>query len=102
MVVDDSKVNVMIAKKQIERIFVNAKVHTAANGKLGVELVERLTSTGVTIDGIFMDYHMPVMSGLEATRQIGKIGLKFPIAMLTADITEISRQSMLGSGADFK
>ena len=101
VVVDDSKVNVMIAKKQIQRVFVNAKVHTAANGKLGVELVEGLTSRGVTIDGIFMDYHMPVMSGLEATRQIGKIALRVPIAMLTADVTEISRQSMLGSGADF-
>ncbi|CAM9486202.1 unnamed protein product, partial [Ectocarpus fasciculatus] len=101
VVVDDSKVNVMIAKKQIQRVFVSAKVHTAANGKHGVELVERLTSKGVTIDGIFMDYHMPVMSGLEATRQIGNIGLRFPIAMLTADVTEISRQAMLASGADF-
>ncbi|CAN0253209.1 unnamed protein product [Ectocarpus sp. 6 AP-2014] len=101
VVVDDSKVNVMIAKKQIERVFVNARVHTASDGKLGVELVERLTSTGVTLDGIFMDYHMPVMSGLEATRQIRKLGLEFPIAMLTADVTEISRQAMLGSGADF-
>lgn len=49
-----------------------------------------------------MDYHMPEMSGLEATRQIRKISnKKIPIAMLTADITETSRQSMLTSGVDF-
>ena len=102
VVVDDSKVNLMIAKKQIERAFINASVYTGANGKLGVEEIERLQNLGVEIDGIFMDYHMPIMSGLEATRQIRTTAnCKVPVAMLTADITENSRQSMLASGADF-
>ncbi|CAM9497169.1 unnamed protein product, partial [Pylaiella littoralis] len=100
VVVDDSKVNLMIAKKQIEREFVHATVYTAANGKLGVEEVERLENEGVDIDGVLMDYHMPIMSGLEATRQIKRTGRNVPVTMLTADITEISRQSMLSSGAD--
>lgn len=100
VVVDDSKVNVMIAKKQIEREFVHAEVHTAANGKLGVQLVESLENQGVHMDGIFMDYHMPVTSGIEATQQIRKTNKSVPIAMLTADITETSRSSMLASGAD--
>ena len=108
VVVDDSKVNVMIAKKQIERAFPNAKIYTAYNGKLGAEEVVELDNSGASIDGIFMDYHMPVMSGLEATRQIRRkastLSLKnkkIPVAMLTADITETSRQSMLACGADF-
>lgn len=101
VVVDDSKVNLMIAKKQIEKAFVNATVHQAANGKLAVEEIRRLMSEGVDVDGIFMDYHMPVMSGLEATRQIKSMYTEIPVAMLTADITEISRQSMVASGADF-
>ncbi|CAM9867869.1 unnamed protein product, partial [Pylaiella littoralis] len=100
VVVDDSKVNLMIAKKQIEREFVNATVYTAANGKLGVEEVERLENEGVDIYGVLMDYHMPIMSGLEATRQIKRTGRNVPVTMLTADITEISRQTMLSSGAD--
>lgn len=47
-----------------------------------------------------MDYHMPVTSGIEATQQIRKTNKSVPIAMLTADITETSRSSMLASGAD--
>ncbi len=108
VVVDDSNVNVLIAKKQIERAFPNAKIYTAYNGKLGVEEVIKLDNMGVSIDGVFMDYHMPVMSGLEATRQIRRSASnlspknnKIPVAMLTADITETSRRAMLASGADF-
>lgn len=100
VVIDDSKVNVMIAKKQIERAFVNAKVHTAANGKLGVEQVEKLVIESVHVDGIFMDYHMPVMSGIDASREIRKKSIRAPITMLTADITETSRQTMIASGID--
>ena len=108
VVVDDSKVNVMIVKKQIERAFPNAKIYTAYNGELGVQEVVELDRVGVSIDGVFMDYHMPVISGLEATRQIRKRAAtlspknnKIPVAMLTADITETSRQAMVASGADF-
>ena len=97
----------MIAKKQIERAFPNAKIYTACNGKLGVQEVVELDNVGVGIDGIFMDYHMPVMSGLEATRQIRRRAPTFSpknnkihVAMLTADITETSRQAMVASGAD--
>lgn len=101
VVVDDSKVNLMIAKKQIERIFVNARVHTCVNGKLGVERVESLIDDSVYIDGIFMDYHMPVMSGIESLGEIRKKNIRSPVTMLTADITETSRQTMIAAGADF-
>ncbi|CAN0455508.1 unnamed protein product, partial [Ectocarpus sp. 12 AP-2014] len=100
VVIDDSKVNVMIAKKQIGRAFENATIHTAANGKLGVELVEGLMKKRIHVDGILMDYHMPVMSGVEASREIRKMSNKVPITMLTADITETSRQLMIASGTD--
>jgi len=63
-------------------------------------MIMSLHREGVNIDGIFMDYHMPVMSGLEAVRLIRK-ECRLPITMLTADITDESRQSMLSSGADF-
>ncbi|CAM9400825.1 unnamed protein product [Ectocarpus sp. 12 AP-2014] len=100
VVVDDSNVNVMIAKKQINRVYANATGHTAGNGKLGVEQFEWLEKQRVSIDGIFMDYHMPVMSGIEASREIRKSSTSVPITMLTADITETSRQNMIAAGAD--
>lgn len=101
VIVDDSNVNLMIAKKQIEKGFADAKLYTAKNGKLGLEEIGRLEGEGVHVDGIFMDVHMPVMSGLEAVRQIRKLKNRTPITMLTADITETSRQSMFSFGADF-
>ena len=101
VVVDDSKVNVMVAKKQIEGAFAKAKIYTAANGKIGLELIERLEKDGPVIDGVLMDYHMPLMSGIEATRLLRKAKRLTPITILTADITEISRQAMLASGTDF-
>lgn len=101
LVVDDSKVNVMLARKQIERAFAGATVHTALDGKLAVEEIERLTKLGEHIDGVFMDYHMPVLDGLEATRQLRTNNSPIPITILTADVTETSRQAIVASGADF-
>ena len=100
VVVDDSKVNLMIAKKQIERGFPKAIIYTASDGKSGLDKIMSLHREGIAIDGILMDYHMPIMSGLEATRLIRK-ECRLPITMLTADITDESRQSMLASGCDF-
>lgn len=101
LVVDDSKVNVMIAQKQISNYFVKATIHTATNGKAAIEELESMGTCGVKVSGILMDYHMSVMCGVEATRQIRKTDRDVPIAMLTADITEMSRQSMLLSGVNF-
>ena len=101
LVVDDSKVNLMIAKKQIEKAFVKATLLQASNGALAVEKVNSVLGEGGRIDGVFMDCHMPVMSGFEATHGIKCIDKSIPVAMLTADITETSRQAMLSAGADF-
>ena len=55
--------------------------------------------------GILMDYHMPVMSGKEATtliRQIEKThGLsKVPIFGFTADSTDTTKEDLVKSGMD--
>lgn len=102
LVVDDSRVNVMIVEKQVCRAFSNATIYTAADGEAALEELRKLREGGTReLCGIFMDYHMPVMSGLEATRRIRNARDRVPIAILTADITETSRQSLLASGADF-
>ncbi|MFW5830727.1 MAG: PAS domain-containing protein [Prolixibacteraceae bacterium] len=56
----------------------------AENGEKGVELAEKNT-----YDIIYIDVHMPVMDGIDATRKIRKIdGYKNkPVFALTADVT---------------
>lgn len=53
-------------------------VGEAANGLEAVEVVERLTP-----DVIVMDLSMPVLGGLEATRQINEKGLRTRVLVLT-------------------
>lgn len=55
-------------------------VGEAENGKDGVDLARR-----VKADVIVMDARMPVMTGIEATKQLRKIGVKTPILIFSAD-----------------
>ena len=58
----------------------NYKIDFALNGKIAVEMAYKNQ-----YDLIFMDLHMPVMGGLEATTMIRKNGHKGPIVAFTAD-----------------
>jgi CheY-like chemotaxis protein len=55
-----------------------------ANGQFAVDAFQQ-----VAFDAIFLDFHMPVMDGLEATRIIrgSEKGRDIPIWALTADAT---------------
>jgi DNA-binding NarL/FixJ family response regulator len=50
----------------------------ATNGAEAVELSQKLTP-----DAIIMDITMPVMNGLEATRQISKMNVRPPVVVFT-------------------
>lgn len=82
LVVEDNRVNRLIA----ERIFrkVGYDVCLAENGKGGVDAVQMAT---VPFNIIFMDCHMPVLDGFEATRAIRQLPGAFgriPIVGLSA------------------
>ena len=67
LVVDDSKVVRMVARKILEGL--NFQVVEAENGKLAMdECVKAMP------DAILLDWNMPVMSGIEFLRLLRKMG----------------------------
>ena len=76
------------------------KSERATNGKEALELMEDENSKG-RFDLIFMDIQMPVMNGLDATREIRKFNKDIPIIAMTADafsenVTECLEAGMNG------
>ncbi|PLX02189.1 MAG: hypothetical protein C0594_12205 [Marinilabiliales bacterium] len=61
----------------------------------------KLVGLGHAFDYILMDVRLPVMSGLEATREIKKINRKLVIVMQTAYASYYDEQTALNCGADF-
>ncbi len=85
LVAEDNRINQTIAKKTLEKL--GCLVELADNGLIATELLSQNC-----YDLVFMDCHMPVMDGYEATRQIRlkeKEGSSYtPIIALTASSLE--------------
>ena len=67
----------------------------AADGKEAVRLCEEARP-----DAVLMDIQMPVMDGLEATRQIRSSGSRIPIIAVTAFAYDRDRQRALDAGCN--
>ena len=96
LVVEDNPTNRLVAGKILEGL--GAEVATAADGALGVEATVR----GV-YDLVLMDIQMPHMDGVEATRQIRKLGGAAgsrPIIGLTANAMAHQRVAYIEAGMD--
>jgi two-component system sensor histidine kinase/response regulator len=78
LVVDDNKMNIMVASKFLKKWQVN--VDEASNGKIAVDMVNNKA-----YDMIIMDLQMPVMNGFEATAIIKQQHPNLPIIAFTAD-----------------
>lgn len=81
LLAEDNAINAVVAKALLEQLSCN--VNHVENGMFAIDRVEE-----GGIDMVFMDVHMPVMDGIEATRRIRKLpaGLgEIPIVGLTAE-----------------
>lgn len=95
LVAEDVPTNQMIIRELLESL--GAQVKLAGNGKLALErLAEHATET----DLVLMDIQMPVMDGLEATRQIrsGKVRPDIPVIALTAHAMDEERERTQAAG----
>ena len=81
LLAEDNAINAVVAQALLEQLKCN--VEHVDNG---LKAVSRVEEGG--IDVVFMDVHMPVMDGIEATRRIRKMNednAKVPIIGLTAE-----------------
>lgn len=91
LVVEDNEINREIATFMLEKVGI---VPTCAiNGKEGLEKVKE-----GTYDCILMDVMMPVMGGLEATRQLRAMGVDIPIIAMSANAFKDDVERSLKAG----
>ena len=98
LLVEDNTINLESAKGLLEAE--GAIVDTAENGKIALKLFSE--SKQNTYDAILMDIMMPVMNGIEATKEIRKLpridATITPIVALTANAFEEDVRNSLAAG----
>ena len=98
LLVEDNEINQLVATSLFKRWGYPCTV--ATNGQEALDILQ-----SGSFNVVFMDLHMPVMDGLEATRRIRAreqlLGLtRTPIVALTAKALDSDRASCLAAGMD--
>jgi two-component system sensor histidine kinase BarA len=90
---DDHPINLQLITHLLEDM--GARVLKAEDGEQALQLAKENT-----VDMVFLDVHMPRMSGLEAARHIQAIdpGRPIPIVALTADAAEKNQREIARAG----
>ena len=95
LIVEDNKINMLLAKTLVKQILPNSSLFLASNGKEAVEKFDVIFP-----DLILMDVQMPEMNGYEATIAIRKKdkGKHVPIIALTAGTVMGEKEKCIESG----
>ena len=94
LVVDDMEMNLYVSKEMLSPY--GLQIDTAVSGH---EAIEKIKANRYDI--VFMDHMMPVMDGVEATREIRKLGKeyeKLPVVALTANAVSGMKEMFLANG----
>ncbi|XP_027351024.1 two-component response regulator 24-like [Abrus precatorius] len=93
LIVDDDAVTGKIHKTLLESLF-KIETKTVKDGKEAVNLCR----SGAKFDIIFMDKEMPIMDGVEATKQLRAMGVKSMIVGITSRADGKETQEFLAAG----
>jgi PAS domain S-box-containing protein len=95
LLVDDSEINLEIARRLLERQ--GAQVQTCTDG---LQALHKLEEANHGIELVLMDVQMPVMDGLDATRAIraNPAIARLPIIAVTAGALKEEKRRVLASG----
>jgi len=84
LVVEDSEMNQGVICEHLRRVGLAPIV--ALNGEIAVAMAKKAHEEKAPFALIFMDLHMPVMDGIEATTHIKALGVTTPIIATTATL----------------
>ncbi len=93
LVAEDNEVNQQLFAAVLKKL--GHTLQIASDGKQAVE-----KALAASFDIIFMDVHMPVMSGPEAAQRIRASGIKTPIIAVTASVGKEEKNRCLQCGMD--
>ena len=98
LIVEDNPVNLLIVATMLEAQ--HADIARANDGAQGIAAVLHAAQIGRPFALVLMDVHMPVMNGLEATRQLRQAydAEELPIVALTAAALVSERDEALAAG----
>lgn len=96
LLAEDNKLNQVVAKRHLQKFDINVDI--AENGKMAIDMLKQKK-----YDMILMDINMPVMDGIEATKQIRQLDIpqhSIKIAAMTASVLEKDTQKCFEAGMD--
>jgi signal transduction histidine kinase/ActR/RegA family two-component response regulator len=97
LVVDDNRVNLMVAQLQLQKCWPRAKITTVDSGAKALPLLD-----AQVFDVALVDMIMPVMDGMQLTQHIRQffpaIAARMPILALTANTNPVDREKCLAAG----
>lgn len=93
LLAEDNRINALLAKSLLERS--GCDVVAVQNGEEAISALK-----AAPYDLVFMDVHMPVMDGLDATKILRKTHKNLPIIALTAAAMEEDRRVCIAAGMD--
>ena len=93
LLVEDNPINQKITEKMLEKIGLPTII--SSNGQEAVNLI---LNKKENFDLILMDIQMPLLNGLDATKELRKAGISTPIIAMTANVLKGDREKCLEVG----